>query len=412
VNRLREFDDFVWPDYDGGSIGNIPATIAELLEVPFVGLPSLHKPLWAPLAGGVKRVVLLIVDALGWNLLEREREHLEGVLGQTAVFAKITSIFPSTTVAALSTLWTGTAPAQHGLIGLQLFFPEFAAAGQMISFTPVFGKHPDVLVDAGLSPANFLQTPGFAEQLADAGIPTYAFKGEEIIGSVLSQMHGRGVKKDIGIKASADMLTQIRLLLQEKPADAMYVCGYWPSIDSLSHVYGWQGESVSAELHTIFNQINHELIQKLSRAARQETVFLLVADHGQALTPSTQHIAIDEHPQLLDMLFMRPIGEPRVAYLYVKHGCQNDVIAYINTQLYHAMIAIRSEDALASGLFGPQPFAKTNAERIGDVVVITKEGYVLLASPEKDKAHHMVGRHGSMTRAEMEVPWLGFRLDR
>jgi len=62
-------EEYLLPDYDGGSIANVPATVAALLGVPFEGLPPLRPQLWQPMAHGVKRVVLLIFDAWGWNLL-------------------------------------------------------------------------------------------------------------------------------------------------------------------------------------------------------------------------------------------------------------------------------------------------------------------------------------------------------
>jgi hypothetical protein len=103
--------EFVPPDYEGGTIANVPATVAALLEAPFAGLPPLRDELWRPLTG-VKRVVVLLVDAWGWNLLEQERDNLARLLGRTAVSGQVTSIFPSTTMAALSSVWTGTAPGE------------------------------------------------------------------------------------------------------------------------------------------------------------------------------------------------------------------------------------------------------------------------------------------------------------
>lgn len=409
--NLMQDDDFVWPAYEGGSIGNVPATIAALLGVPFAGLPPLRDGLWQPLSGGVQRVVLIILDALGWNLWTSMQDEVEALLGETAVSSPITSIFPSTTVAALSSLWTGTAPGQHGLVGLRLFFPEYATAAQMLKFTPVFRTYPDALIEAGMEPETFLQVPGFAEQLMAGGVPTYALKAEGLIRSVLSKMHGRGVAYDHGVKTAADLFVQIRLLLEERAGESMYVCGYWGALDSLSHAYGWQGPSVRAELVALLAQLKRELLDALTLAARKETALFVVADHGQAIIPPARHILLSDHPQLQKMLFMRPVGEPRVAYLFTKHGCQERVVAYINRELGHAMVAIPSESALSLGLFGPQPFAQDVPERMGDVVVMTRAGYVLLTDGEKEKAHKMNGRHGSMTRAEMEVPWLGFRLD-
>ncbi|MCP4426181.1 MAG: alkaline phosphatase family protein, partial [Chloroflexi bacterium] len=239
-------DEFLRPDYDGRSIANIPATVAALLDAPFAGLPPLEEPLWRPLAG-VKRVVALLVDAWGWNLLSQERERIGGLLSTAAVQGQLTSIFPSTTVAALSSLWTGAAPSQHSLVGLRLFMPDYAVITQMLSFTPTFGKYPDALIDAGLEPETFLAVPGFAEQLATAGVETHAFKGRSIVNSALSQMHDRGVAREHGVSSLADMFVQMRHLLEEKAGEPLFVNAYWPMVDTLSHIYGWNHESVAAE---------------------------------------------------------------------------------------------------------------------------------------------------------------------
>ena len=262
--------EFCLPAYDGRSIANIPAAVASLLGVPFRGLPALPEPLWRPL-DDVKRVVLLTLDGFGWNLFQARQELVTAVSHKAAIVDQLTSIFPSTTVAALSSLWTGSAPAQHGLVGLRMFFPEFAVSAGMLDFSPLFFKARDALVDAGLKPDTFLQHPGVGEQLAAAGISTYAFKGYEIVDSVLSQMHGRGVTESFGVITFAEMLVQMRELLDKKAGERLFINAYWPSIDTLSHYHTWQGTAVSAELRALFYQLQTEFLDALTDAARQDT---------------------------------------------------------------------------------------------------------------------------------------------
>ncbi len=235
MKRLPIPDEFLPPNYGDGSIANIPATIASLLGVQLNGLSPLHKTLWRPLGDDINRVVSIVIDGFGWNLLNKERPFLQSLLDQATVVDQITSIFPSTTVAALSSLWTGAAPAQHGLVGLNMFFPEYGTIGQMLSLSPDIGYYPDALVRAGLEPETFLQWPGLAEQLARAGIPTHAFKGKNIIDSALSKMHGRGVTENHAVMTMADMLVQMRRLLESAAGDPLYTAAYWPTVDTLSH---------------------------------------------------------------------------------------------------------------------------------------------------------------------------------
>src|SRR5581483_8457659 len=85
---------------------------------------------------GVRAVVLLVVDCLGRWQLDRalaggEAPTLAGLVARAAdgdpavSLATITSVFPASTVPALTTLSTGLPPSQHALIGWTMFLDEF-----------------------------------------------------------------------------------------------------------------------------------------------------------------------------------------------------------------------------------------------------------------------------------------------
>ena len=401
----------VFPDYGGATIANIPGTIASLLEVPFEGLPPLHPSLWKPVAGEVRRVVVILIDALGQNIFTREESRFEGLLKEAGTQGKITSVFPSTTVAALSSIWTGYAPAQHGLVGLRLFFPEYGVLGQMLGLSPNFAHFPGSLIEAGTNPVEFLDVPGFAEQLNASGVNTHVFKGRSIINSALSQMHDRGVAGRHDFLTASDMFVQLQQLLEETAEERLYVNAYWPSLDSLSHAYGPFHPANAAELQVIIDLFSTYILNGLSPAARHGTVVFLTADHGQVPTPAYQQISTEDHPALDELLLMRPNGEPRTPYLFAKQGKEKELLAYLQREMKQELVAWKGEDALEFGLLGPLPHSQKAAERVGDIIATMREGYLVLTPMEKENAW-MLGRHGGLTADEMEVPWLGFRLDR
>lgn len=404
-------EDFLPPAYEDGSIANIPATVAALLNTTFDGLPPLRPAAWHTLGGGAERVILVLVDALGWELLQQARSDAGWLWHRATVQEQLTSVFPSTTVAALSSVWTGVAPAQHGLVGLRLLFPEYAVLGQLLSMSPNFISMPDSLVHAGTEPATFLEAPGFAEQLAAGGIPSYAYKSYTFVDSALSQMHGRGVRESVGIVTAADMFLQVRRRLEESAGEPLFISAYWHAVDTLTHMYGPDHPAVAVEVRSVLHLLEKELISGLSPAARANTVLFLTADHGQVNTPQEEEVYLEDHPILQEMLLMRPAGEPRTPYLYARQGRQADVIAYIRAHLNHAMIALTAAEALNAGLLGPGPHAAQTALRVGDVISTMRAGYVLLAPEERQQTRRMVARHGGMTPGEMAVPWFGLRLD-
>lgn len=411
MKGLADFD-LVVPDYNGNTIANIPATLAALLGVNGLQLPPLRRALWAPLLdrGDVRRVVLILIDGMGSNLIQHCAQDTGWLAQEATTKGQITSVFPSTTVNALSSLWTGAGPAQHGLVGLELFFPRLGVMGQMLALSPSFVRFPDALVRAGLKPETFLTAPGFAETLAQAGIETYALKHYSLVNSSLSRMHGRGVKENVGIVTAADQMWNVQRLLETKSDGKQFISTYWAAVDTLSHRYGYDHEAVAAELRAYLHLLRTELLEKLSPEARKGTVVIVTADHGQIKTPLEKRIFIEDYPSVQRLLLMRPAGEPHTAYLYARQGKKEALIDAVNRDLGYAAIALDAQVALEKGLLGPAPANTDVGQRLGDVIVTMRDGYSLLSRDEDDFLATFVGRHGGLTPDEMHVPFYAFSL--
>jgi hypothetical protein len=199
--------------------------------------------------------------------------------------------------------------------------------------------------------------------------------------------------------------------LEETAGQPAYIHAYWSKVDSICHAYGPSHPSVGAELRTVIGQLQNELLDQLSPAARRDTLLFITGDHGQVETPPEQAINLDDHPEFKDLLLMRPAGEPRTPYLYLRQGCAPSAQAYIEEHWPGAMVVIQPDEALATGLMGPQPHAPGVVRRLGDLLTTMRRGHLLLTGREASYMHRMRGRHGGLTSTEMEMPWLGLRLD-
>ena len=110
VERTEVGDHPLVPDYGGACLSNV---VPALLE------PGEATPPWLPaIAAEADQVVLLLLDGLGWEQLE-DRRHLAPNLSAMAG-ADILTVAPSTTAAALTSLATGTAPGDHGVVGYRV----------------------------------------------------------------------------------------------------------------------------------------------------------------------------------------------------------------------------------------------------------------------------------------------------
>ena len=110
VCALAEHPDL--PDYGGACVCNI---------VPALLGPggTERLPSWMPEpVAGADQVVLLVLDGLGWEQL-KARPHLAPTLASMAGGA-IHTIVPSTTATALTSIATGLAPGEHGVMGYRI----------------------------------------------------------------------------------------------------------------------------------------------------------------------------------------------------------------------------------------------------------------------------------------------------
>ena len=109
--RLFTTDQFIAPAHGGGSFADIPGLIKAKLTG---GAATLQPVNGGRLAGRYDQVIVLFVDAFGWRFLERFQDHplLRRFLDQGSA-TRLTSQFPSTTSAHVTTLYSGKPVGEH-----------------------------------------------------------------------------------------------------------------------------------------------------------------------------------------------------------------------------------------------------------------------------------------------------------
>jgi Type I phosphodiesterase / nucleotide pyrophosphatase len=405
-------EGFQFPAYTGRSILNLPDNICRWLDVPPLGSGPLAEDLVSPLGNGFRSVVLLLLDALGLGQLRRwigdgSAPQL-GELAEIGLLAPLTSITPSTTSAALTTLWTGRAAASHGVAGYELWLKEYGLVANSILHAPMSFKG-DVgsLERAGFKPEVFMNLPTLGAHLARQGVQTFSFQHQSIARSGLSRMLFHQVTTE-AFRTPSELWVNARRAL-ESCADGgkSYFWIYWGEIDHLSHFYGPDDERVRGELADFTEALRRHFLEPLDPAARRETLFILLADHGQIATQPDPHYDLRNHPGLARSLHILPTGENRLAYLYIKPGQQEAVREYIQRTWPNQFVTLDPVYAVEAGLFGPGEPHPRLLERLGDLVVAARGNAYLWWSAAED---HLFGRHGGLSPEEMLVPFLAVKL--
>jgi len=404
--------EFVMPHYEGLGIANLPAAIAEALEV---SIPGLCPPLRADLRadwGHVRRVVLIVFDAVGYlQLLEAMHADPTLIFHRLAAAGRLvplTSTFPSTTCTALTTLWTGYAPAAHGSLAFEVFLRELGVAASILFFWPIHNPRRDALLTWNLDPDTFVPVPGLAQQLAEHGVVTHSLIDKGYAFAAFSRVTQRGVKVTDGFIAGGDMWLGLQRALARYNDEKLLLVLYCGSVDGITHQYGPSDPAWTLELRSMAHLLEEGFLTRLTPSQRRDTLLLITADHGGVDSPLKDAIQLKHHPDLRDALQMQPLGESRALFLHTRPDTLNVVHRYMQERLGRSFVTWTRRQVLDSGLLGPGPLYKETPYRLGDLVAVAR-GNRFLAQNEQHL--QLKGRHGGLSAREMLVPLLAVRLD-
>lgn len=337
-----------------------------------------NVPGWCPEpVRGAAAVVLLVLDGLGWNQL-RSREVLAPRLASMEGGA-ITTVAPTTTATALTSITTGLVPAEHGLIGYRIDMGDTVL--NTLRWADDRGDrrttHPPSLVQS---------CPAFL----GARVPVVG--RADLEGSGFTHAHMSGARHE-GWKAPSSIAVTCADLVK---SGETFVYAYYDGIDKIAHDRGF-GAHYDAEL-----RFADGLVADLVDSLGSECAVLVTADHGQVhVGDNIVHLDATVRSQV-----HHQSGEGRFRWLHARRGCERSIV---EAALAHSDVAwvVSREQVIDEGWFGPR-VADHVARRMGDVALVAREN-VTFDDPDEPTAFSLVCRHGSMTSDEVLVPLLAAR---
>ena len=410
-NRYKDLQlgsEYVYPAYEGNSILNIPSSICRMFNIPQIGAPSISADYLSSFTKkSPKRVLLILMDALSLTRFqkwvgEKKLPVWEKLIKNGQLFP-LTSIVPSTTTTAMTTLWSGKAAAQHGVAGYELWLKEYGVVANMITQSPITYKNDGgSLEKAGFDPDNCLPVKTLGTHLKENGVQAHAFHHYSIAYSGLSRSYLRDAEMH-SFSSAADLWVSLRELISTHLNEKLYLWTYWSGVDGLGHRHGPQNERVEAEFISFSDSFEKFFVNKLSPQEREDTLVILTADHGMVYTAKKTEFDLRYHPEFLDMLHIRPTGESRFTFLFVKPGCKEKVKEYVEKTWPDQFFVRETHEILESGLMGSEDHWPGIEDRTGDLILLARGDAFLWWS---DKENPLLGRHGGLTPDEMLVPFL------
>ncbi len=321
-------------------------------------------------------IVLLVLDGLGWDQL-RERAALAPVMSNCSG-AAITSVAPSTTATALTSITTGLTPGEHGIVGYRM-----AIDGEVLNCLRWGTKsRPDgrrVWPPSSLQPYEpFLGER--VDMVSKAEFRTSGFSGAHLRGADLH-----------GYRTTAVMVHEIGRLVRE---GSRFVYAYYDGVDKVSHEHGLGG-AFDAEV-----AFADRLVADVVATVPSGTQVLITADHGQV---DCRDGLVDVAPEVMELVESFS-GEARFRWLHTDKD-RIDTLAARAEEAHGQVAWIRTFEQMADeGWFGPVIRHEVR-DRFGDVALMPFAP-IGFDDPDDGGPFPLVGRHGSLTSAEMLVPLL------
>jgi hypothetical protein len=169
---------------------------------------------------------------------------------------------------------------------------------------------------------------------------------------------------------------------------------YYEGLDKVSHEYG-----LGAQYDEELRWIDH-LVATLLAELAPGTALVVTADHGQVETGDD---VVELPSDVLTHVGMQS-GEGRFRWLHARAGRGTALMEAAEGALGPQAWVRTREQAIAEGWYGPK-VTDAAAGRLGDVLLAAK-GTVAFYDPNDTGPYVLVGRHGSLTPAEMLVPLL------
>jgi predicted AlkP superfamily pyrophosphatase or phosphodiesterase len=360
-------DDLVLPDYAGPCITNI---------VPALLGPPDDLPTWMPsLLGDVDQVVLFVIDGLGWQQLQ-PRLALAPTIA-TMDGRQITTVAPSTTATALTSITTGLPPGEHGVVGYRI-----AVHGEVLNVL----RWSTAAGDARQSvpPAKFQPTPPFQGERPPV-VTRAEYRRSGFTGAHLDPA------RYVGYRTLSTLVTEVdRHLRAAEP----FIYAYWDGLDKVAHEYGI-GEHYDAELGWI-----DKLVERLLDVLPRRAALVITADHGQVDVGDN---VLELSHDVVSLCSMQS-GEGRFRWLHARSGRVGALLDAAQAAHGDQALVVSRDEVVDGGWFGPR-VSEAALARLGDVAVVAC-GHVAFHDPRDTGPYVLVGRHGSLTSAEMLVPLL------
>jgi len=358
------------PDYKNNILGIPNSILAHYGAKPH---HDTHPILDEKLRHGYKNIVLLVMDGMGLDVLKAHAPN--GFLAKNCV-TQLSSVYPCTTVSALTTFETGLTPIEHGWLGWAHYFQEIGKSVELYT-----NKESGTERSVSEKPIAW-NTLGYKNLFAQIQ------EADSDIECCRVSPFG-----EYWCDTNEAICNHIETLCKKDGRRYIYAYHFQPDKDM--HHSGCYSERTKANI-VLFNMQIEQLAASLT-----DTLLIVTADHG---LNDTKLLCIEDYPEIWNCLYAPPTREARSLSFFVKQEYMADFPSIWEKHFKDSFIFMTGDEAFESTYFGTGTPHKRARNFLGDYVAIATGEISIWFRDEKGIIPDYKGMHAGLCNDEMIVP--------
>ncbi|MBQ4584433.1 MAG: alkaline phosphatase family protein [Bacilli bacterium] len=317
-----------------------------------------------------KNIILIICDGMGYDFLENNlnkkdflRKNLKSI---------ISSVFPSTTASATTSIITGLYPNQHCWLGWDNYIKPLNKVVTMF-----LNKEKDT--------NNYIAGENICHKyFGYKTIFDLINSNTKVKATYLSPFDG------IKYKSFDDMCNKIKKICNNEKQNFIYA--YYENPDSIIHKTGLESKEAKRNLK-IINQKLEKLVNELNN-----TLIIITADHGLI---KNEYIYLEDYDDIFNCLKHNTSIDSRASMIFVKANCINKFKELFLKNFEKDFLLFSKKEIIDKKIFGLGQNHKMFNSCLGDYIAV---GIKNKAIKYKRNGPELKATHSGLTKSECLVP--------
>ena len=380
-------NEIILPNYEHCILNTITSILKYYnVDTKHKSLESLDKILEKK----YRNVIFLVLDGMG--------EHILGNISPNGYFTEnkidcVTSVYPSTTTAALTTYYSGKPPYETGWIAWSQYFKEYGRAIDMLPQKESYLKE-DISGARMNVFKNVVNYESIFEQIENATPNVTAIE-------VMPKYSDRRAKRTCTADDIDEIMVNLETLCQ-LPGEN-FIMAYSDKPDGLLHKFGT--DSDEAKNYVLEAE---EKVKALQEKLGEDTIIIISADHGHKNIEKSYSLL--DHPEIMECLYMPMSLESRVVGFWVKENMKKEFEERFNNICGNDFWLMTTEEFLDKHFLGYGDKHPKIDEFLGNYVALsTSSSMIIVETFLAEGKPVKKSTHCGLSKEEMEVPVIVIR---